>query len=252
MIAIRSLRLTALSLAAAVGLAYSPVLAGPPHQGGNKHGGMSGGFKPSNHPSGGMHKPMGNHVPMGNHKPMGNHVPMDNHKPTGNTYPFPNKLPKGQGGYGGDNHHPNHGGKVVHPQPHTTGKYTPKNGNTGVVPPWLQKPHHDKHVVYSKQYNANYCHQYGVKKSFGYCYTGYNHNHWYCRKWSPVYNCWFFYDPGCYAWYYWCQPDGCYYPCSYLPYQTYTYTPTTVAATGPGVPPGTSPEPVSLPPMPGE
>jgi hypothetical protein len=107
-----------------------------------------------------------------------------------------------------------------------------KNG--GFVPPWMQGPKHGhKGMVVSKNFgDKHYFQKCGVKKSFGYCYTGFNHNHWYCRSWSTKHGCWFFYDPGCCSWYYWCQPDACYYPCHYLPYQTYCYiVPTTYVAT---------------------
>ena len=143
---------------------------------------------------------------------------------------------------------------------HTQHKnFTPKNGNTGVVPPWLQKPQHThQHTVYAKSHcNPVYHQHHGVHKSFGYCYTGFNHSHWYCRKWSPVNNCWFFFDQGCNAWYYWCQPDGCYYPCSYMPYESYVYVAPTPAVVTTGAPtqpqpPQQEPVPMQLPPLPGE
>jgi hypothetical protein len=166
------------------------------------------------------------------------------------------------------------------------------NGPNYAHKPWLQKPHHGNHTIFCKTpINHNYCHQYGVKKHFGFCYHGYDHNHWYCNKWSNVHNCWFYYDYGCSNWYYWCEPDLCYYPCSYLPYKSYCYTapvivqpapvyvqpapvvvvpePVVVAApavttttvtttgavaanVGPAIPAGGPAAPVNLPPLPGE
>jgi hypothetical protein len=148
------------------------------------------------------------------------------------------------------------------------------NGPNYVHKPWMQKPHGGKPTtVFCKTpINHNYCHQYGVKKSFGYCYHGYDHNHWYCNKWSHVHNCWFYYDYGCSNWYYWCEPDCCYYPASYVPYKSFCYvaaapvvvappvvtTVTTTVTTGVaaasyGAPAhGGGVHPVSLPGLPGE
>jgi hypothetical protein len=154
--------------------------------------------------------------------------------------------------------------------------------------PWMQKPTNGKpNTIFCKgPSDSQYCYKYGVKKSFGYCYQGYDHCHWYCNKWSSVHNCWFFFDPSCSLWYYWCEPDHCYYPCNYLPYRTYVYvapapvivaTPvvvatspvvttttttissavvggTTVVASGApqAQPAAVNPAPINLPPLPGE
>jgi len=181
----------------------------------------------------------------------------------------------------------------------------PKNGNgpkldpgigngMGMKPskpgdkPWMQKPTNGKpNTIFCKgPSDSQYCYKYGVKKSFGYCYKGYDHCHWYCNKWSSVHNCWFFFDPSCSLWYYWCEPDLCYYPCNYLPYRTYVYvapapvivatpvlvatpavttTTTTTTASAvvggtnvvaggvaPAQPAAVNPAPINLPPLPGE
>lgn len=134
--------------------------------------------------------------------------------------------------------------------------YVPKNGNGGFVPPWLQKPANSNYsTVYSKTCgDTNYCRTHGCKESWGISYPGYQHSHWYCRSWSSVNGCWFFYDRGCSSWYYWCAPDSCYYPCTYKPYETFTCS--TAKATGSveGSANATSGGEVrlELPPLPGE
>jgi hypothetical protein len=101
----------------------------------------------------------------------------------------------------------------------------------GTVGSWMQKPVHGQpRKVFSQHCNTNYCYQYGVKKSFGFCYDGFNHNHWYCRSYSEVNGCWLFYDASCTNWYYWCQPANCYYPCSYKPYGDFCATAPVYAA----------------------
>ena len=115
--------------------------------------------------------------------------------------------------------------------------------------PWVKRPKHGHDVVYCKTpINYDYCRQYGMKKSFGYCYQGFNHSHWYCNKWSDVHGCWFYFDQSCSSWYYWCEQDSCYYPSSHRPYRSFTAT---GAVGGQMMQPGSS-APMQLPPLPGQ
>lgn len=71
--------------------------------------------------------------------------------------------------------------------------------------------------------DAFYCQSYGRPFSHGYYYQGGNHYHWRYRQWDARYGCYCYYDPSCTTWYYWCQPDSCYYPVNYCPYRTYRW-----------------------------
>jgi hypothetical protein len=176
-------------------------------------------------------------------------------------------------------------GKGKGPQQPGPGKGGPIVGNGGMGP-MKHKPHPGHaHTLFCKSPCNPHYHKYcGVYKPFGWCYQGFNHCHWYCQKWSSVHNCWFYYDYGCALWYYWCEPDACFYPCTYLPYKTYVYvapivvsppvvvappppapyvvsppvvTTTTTVTTGGAVAaaniaPAGGAAPVNLPPLPGE
>jgi hypothetical protein len=82
-----------------------------------------------------------------------------------------------------------------------------------------------------------YHQQHGTKFSHGYSYRGRYHNHWHHRQWDSRYGTYLFWDRGLRTWYYWCQPDDCYYPISYVPYQRYSWETT----------PAPSPEPTPTP-----
>jgi hypothetical protein len=56
----------------------------------------------------------------------------------------------------------------------------------------------------------------GTKFKGGYFYKGKDHHHWTYRYWWHKYGCYTYYCPGRCCWYYWYQPDNCYYPCSYV------------------------------------
>ncbi len=69
----------------------------------------------------------------------------------------------------------------------------------------------------------NYQLKFGMKKSFGYCYQGFDHCHWtYCCWWGD-YNCYCYWCPCTTVYYYWCVPDQCWYPISYCPYGVYVW-----------------------------
>jgi hypothetical protein len=56
----------------------------------------------------------------------------------------------------------------------------------------------------------------GHRFSHGYFYRGANHRHWTSRCWSRRYGCACYRCPSAHSWYYWCAPQGCYYPVSYI------------------------------------
>ena len=78
-------------------------------------------------------------------------------------------------------------------------------------------------VLNPKVTTTNYHLTNGVKKNFGYCYNGFNHNHWSHSCWVPHYGCNCYWCPCATAWYYWCAFDGCWYPVSYCPYGKYVF-----------------------------
>jgi hypothetical protein len=47
-------------------------------------------------------------------------------------------------------------------------------------------------------------------------YLGREHRHWTHRYWWARYGCYTYYCPDTRCWYYWYEPDDCYYPCSYI------------------------------------
>jgi hypothetical protein len=100
------------------------------------------------------------------------------------------------------------------------------NGNFNrpnvVVKPQVVKPNFVQPAFKQQQFvNKNYCQNYGVKKSFGYCYVGQQHCHWQSQCYSPQYGCQVYYCPSACGWYWWCAADCCYYPVSYCPHGVY-------------------------------
>jgi hypothetical protein len=100
--------------------------------------------------------------------------------------------------------------------------------------------HGPSHVSHSHYKNYHVTH--GTRFHHGYYYRGRNHSHWRCWRWDARYGCICYWDPSVCVWYYWCQPDSCYYPVSYCPYRTYCWTTPGVVQTQP---------PIAVPPSPG-
>ena len=191
MFAKRSLTLKVISLTAAVAVVNGSAFAGPP-KGGNGGGSA---LKQNGSPVGNTGVVGGIKIDpgKGNGPINGGGIKIDPGKGNG-----PINGPKGPGGM-------------------TQGQKYP-NGSK----PWMQKPTNGQNMIYCKtKCDPFYFQKCGIKCDFGYCYKGFDHCHWYCQKWSPSCGCWFYFDQGCNNWYYWCEQDVCYYPCSYLPYKTY-------------------------------
>lgn len=62
-----------------------------------------------------------------------------------------------------------------------------------------------------------------VKHKWGYGYKGFAWNHWAKHQWSVKHNTYCYFNPHVGGWYYWCQPDGCWYPITYCPYGVYNW-----------------------------
>lgn len=63
----------------------------------------------------------------------------------------------------------------------------------------------------------------GKKFWFGYCYSGKHHCHWSDCCWWDSYGCYVYWCPSICVWYYWCEPDECFYPVTYCPDGCYVY-----------------------------
>ena len=246
MFANRSLTLKVMSLTAAIAVGTGSVIAGPP-KGGNGGGGISrsmgGASMARSMPSGG-----GNVFKQGGVGQVGNVGGIKvNPSPLnvggGNNggmkvNPNPIKLPNGNTGVAGGikidpgkGNGPINGGGIKIDPGKGNGPIMGQKGPGGMhqgqkypngVKPWMQKPTNGQHTIFCKtKCDPYYYQKCGIKASYGYCYKGFDHCHWYCQKWHPKHNCWFYFDQGCNNWYYWCEQDVCYYPCTYLPYKTY-------------------------------
>jgi len=105
---------------------------------------------------------------------------------------------------------------------------------------------------FSRNAFGNYHLTHGTRFQNGYFYRGRNHNHWAYWYWDRGYGCNLFWDPYVCSFYYWCAPQGGYYPLSYCPYNTYSWE-----DSGDVVPPvvpnaGALPPPVQTDPPPAE
>jgi len=54
-------------------------------------------------------------------------------------------------------------------------------------------------------------------------HSHHRNHHWSSSRYFAQYGCTLYYDTDEQCWYYWCQPDDCYYPLSYCPYGTYSW-----------------------------
>jgi hypothetical protein len=90
-----------------------------------------------------------------------------------------------------------------------------ETGTRAGAPPRMSSPtpgsHRSYHVTHGRQFRH------------GFYYPGRYHPHWAYTRLDVRYGCTLYYDPelGCY---YWCEPDSCYYPVSYCPYNRYAWS----------------------------
>jgi hypothetical protein len=96
-----------------------------------------------------------------------------------------------------------HRGGTVHNHPHG-GSAGQRNGHAGY--------HRNYHLSHGRQFRG------------GYYYPGRTHGHWAYTVFDARYGCTLYYDPGLTCYYYWCEPDDCYYPVSYCPYDHYVWS----------------------------
>jgi len=68
----------------------------------------------------------------------------------------------------------------------------------------------------------------GIHFEHGIYYKGKVHPHWAHCRYDARYGCDCYWDPCSLTWYYWCEPDLCYYPVTYVPYRTYSWRPAVV------------------------
>jgi hypothetical protein len=86
----------------------------------------------------------------------------------------------------------------------------------------MSKPHNTQYHNYSSYKSSsyksyqNYNKKFGYQFKYGWYYKGKNHQHWNYCYWSPSWGCYFYLDPCCNSYYYWCASQCCYYPVSYI------------------------------------
>lgn len=88
---------------------------------------------------------------------------------------------------------------------------------TTLAPMWkgVDKTHH-----YHHKHGHKFPHWHQMRGHF--FYAGHHHHHWTYWTFSPHYGVHFYWDPWVQSYFYWCAPDNCYYPVSYVPYGTYS------------------------------
>jgi hypothetical protein len=129
--------------------------------------------------------------------------------------------------HAGGGHNGGHPGPVHHATPH----HVAPHGQQHHTVPHHTVPHHANHnhhaVGHPNHLHGHRFHPkavgHGEKFAHGTLYRGYRHNHWGYRYWNGTNRAWYYYDPGIKSYYYWCQPDSCWYPVSYCPYGQYTW-----------------------------
>ena len=95
----------------------------------------------------------------------------------------------------------------------TKGKGTGNNGYTG-----SSKGNGNGHDGRGREGYGNR----GTRFEHGIYYRGRDHYHWGAVRFDSRYGCDCYWDPYIRSWYYWCEPDFCFYPVSYCPYRCYT------------------------------
>jgi hypothetical protein len=138
---------------------------------------------------------------------------------------------RGYGSYHGSSHYGSYGYSNSR-----YSNYRSYNYNRGY---YGNRSYYSRPYSYSSYRYSNYNLRYGTRFNYGYYYRGRNHYHWSRWYWNSSYGCNVYYDPCCYSWYYWCAPASCYYPVSYCPYGTYSWTGSTVATAETPVGPST-------------
>jgi hypothetical protein len=144
-----------------------------------------------------------------------------------------------RGGPGGAAHGGQHGGghagttrAVHHDGGHAGGAYgghpgggqagAPRGGPAGTAHGAHREGGHARAA--RGAFLPNYHLTHGRPFRHGYNYPGRHHAHWAYTRFDVRYGCTLYYDPELECYYYWCEPDDCYYPVSYCPYQRYAWS----------------------------
>src|SRR5258708_3551911 len=109
---------------------------------------------------------------------------------------------------------------------------TPRNGRSRTVLPIQVKTLPSTTIVHVGSGNhvniIDYHLRVGIRFEHGIYYKGKDHPHWAHCRYDARYGCDCYWDPCSLSWYYWCEPDFCYYPVTYVPYRTYSWRPVVV------------------------
>jgi hypothetical protein len=129
----------------------------------------------------------------------------------------------GRYGHAGGRHpgkYGHHGGKYPGRHGHAGGRHPGKYGHHGGKYPGRHGHHAGRYPGRHGHAGGKYPHR---NRDGG--YHGRHNHHWNRCHWSSQHNCWLY---GCGAGaaacsYYWCEPDNCYYPVEYQPYNTCSF-----------------------------
>jgi hypothetical protein len=148
---------------------------------------------------------------------------------------------KGPGGHGSTGSHGTVHSTGKNTGGHTTSKYHQTNVNKNFT------KNINKKVTTKKTNFKNYHLTHGKKLGKGYYFPGKFHNHWNFCCFNKWYGCYLYYCPCTFVWYYWCEPDCCYYPVWYVPYRCYVWGTPVCFSTAPCPPVDLDiPEPVDV------
>jgi len=111
---------------------------------------------------------------------------------------------------------------------------TPRGGRGRTILPTPHKTLPGTTIVHVGNVNhgtyIDYHLRVGVHFEHGIYYKGKEHPHWALCRYDARYGCDCYWDPCSLTWYYWCEPDVCYYPVTYVPYRTYSWRPAVVVS----------------------
>ena len=129
---------------------------------------------------------------------------------------------KGSSGHSSSGSHYSSGTHYSNGTVHNTTKTFNYNTYKGTQTTQNKNVYH-KYTTTNPKYK-NYHLTYGKKLGKGYSYPGKFHTHWNFCCFNKLYGCYLYYCPCTFVWYYWCEPDCCYYPVWYVPYRCYVWT----------------------------
>jgi hypothetical protein len=125
---------------------------------------------------------------------------------------------KGSSGHGSNSSHGSVQNTGKNTSLHTVGNHHQTNVNKNI------NKNFNKNYTTQKTNYKNYHLTHGKKFGKGYCYPGKFHKHWDFCCFNKGYGCFLYYCPCTFGWYYFCEPDCCYYPVWYVPYRCYVWS----------------------------